>query len=573
MALSLKQKLVLGFGSSAIAIFAIGFIAFQAIDRMLESDRWVDHTVAVLSQLQDLEFNRKKAQSDFRGYLIVQNPRLLQSSEASMKLAVQIATDLQIMTSDNPRQRSSSDHLVSLVNNRWQRFQTDRDLCLSGRSNRVLAEVKRYWGGQADDEMDQAIRQMRVEEQNLLAKRRDTENNYAHTTLLILFLGGTAASVFIFASLLVINREVRLRTRVQELVQTNEYRLFQFLEAIPVGVFITDASGKPYYINQSGKDLIGRGVVSTATKEQLGEVYQSYLKDTNQLYPAKRSPLLRALKGEKSSVEDIEVRRPDGTVVPLEVWGTPVTDREGQVQYAITVFSDISERKNLEQMKESLISVVSHQLKTPVSEINGYIENLLDGLAGELNPRQKDYLLDMREIGMDNYQMISSLLSLSRLERGILKVEVSPIPLEEIVSYALRDYEKSIQRKGLNLTLKGIVPGLSVMADREKAVECLRNLINNALKFTDEGGISLEAEVKGGEVLLQVKDTGAGLSEAATKQLFSQKRVLGAEAARAGAGIGLYIVKQLMKLQGGDVTAESQAGKGACFTITFRRAS
>ena len=573
MTLSLRQKLFVGFGSLAAAILGIGTTAYIGIDRILESDHWVDHTIAIVDQIQTIQYNLKKAQAAYRGYLMVQVPGLLRTTYASLNLVYQNTLELQTMTSDNPSQQERVNRLLPLFAKGMHNFNINRQLCLSGHLKEVQAQFKDPENFRTNNQIDDLLDDMILEEQNLLLRRRDMENDYAHQTLLVLLLGGVISSLFAFAALLVINREVREKAKIQALLQMNEFRLFQFLEAVPVGIFIADASGKPYYVNQAGKNLLGRGLMPSQRMEELSEIYQMYLRGTDQIYPLERNPLQHALKGERYSVEDVEVHQPNGTIVPLEIWGTPVKDRNGQVQYAITVFNDITERKELERMKESLVSVVAHQLKTPVGEINGYIENMLEGLTGELNPRQQEYLMDMREISMNNFQMISSFLSLSRLERGLLKVEVAPLPLGEIVKYALRDYEKSIERKGLTLIQKGLDDHTEIMGDQEKMVECLRNLINNALKFTDKGGITLEAEVKGETVILRVKDTGTGLSEAARNQLFSQKRVLGAEASRAGAGLGLYIVKQLLKLQGGDITAESEPGKGTCFIMTLRRAT
>src|SRR5581483_10673357 len=213
-----------------------------------------------------------------------------------------------------------------------------------------------------------------------------------------------------------------------------------------------------------------------------------------------------------------------------------------------------------------------HQLKTPVGEINGYIENLLDGIAGELGEKQKDYLLDMREISLDNYRLISDLLNLSKIERGLLKADLRKVSLKETVKMALRDYQKIIERKGLTLSLEGLDQNMVVMADPEKLVETLRNIVNNALKFTDKGGISLKAENADPFILLKIQDTGGGISETALAQLFSPKKILGKESLRAGAGLGLYVAKTFMKLQGGDITVTSENGKGSCFTLTILKA-
>lgn len=242
-------------------------------------------------------------------------------------------------------------------------------------------------------------------------------------------------------------------------------------------------------------------------------------------------------------------------------------DEIGQVADAFNIF--IGKLQTVTEMKQDLISVVSHQLKTPVAEINGYIENLLEGLAGELKPRQKEYLEDMREIGWDNYRLISDLLSVSKLERGVVTVDLKPVPARRIVELSIRDYEKLVNRKGLSLFLEDGEPDLWVNADQDKTVETLRNIINNAVKCTDKGSISIRWGSEGDSGLLEVQDTGIGMTPETLGRLFSKGRVFGQEAHRAGAGLGLFIGKKFMNLQKGDIRVKSEPGRGTCFTLVI----
>jgi PAS domain S-box-containing protein len=130
-------------------------------------------------------------------------------------------------------------------------------------------------------------------------------------------------------------------------VRENETRLSQFLEAMPVGIMVLKPSGTPYYVNQKAQQLLGKGVVADATREQLTEVYQLYTADTSQPYPVEKMPGVRALNGESSTVNDIEVYQTD-KVVPLEVWGTPIYDNQSNIAYGIAAFQDITERKKAE---------------------------------------------------------------------------------------------------------------------------------------------------------------------------------------------------------------------------------
>lgn len=572
MAIPLKTKILFGFGILTAFIAGIGYFAYTGIDKIMDSDRWVDHTVAVIDEFQSFQYNLKKAQSSFRAYLIVQQPQLLQTASAALNLAYQDALDAQLMTGDNPRQRERFDLLIPSVKARLEKFQVNRNLCLSGHFRQVLAQFKDPGVFKANEDLDKLVDQMIVEEQNLLVKRRDEENHYAHLTLVILLSGGVISSLFAFGALLAIRREVGKREKAQEMLQLNEYRLFQFLEAVPLGIFVLDKDGKPFYANQKARELLGRGVVQSTEVDRLGVVYQAYVAGTDTAYPPEQMPIGRALKGEKSSIEDMEIHQEDGRIIPLQIWGTPVVDMKGQVQYALAIFSDITERRHVEEMKKSLISVVSHQLKTPVGEINGYVENLLEGLAGELSPKQTEYLMDMREIGMNNYRLISDILNLSKIERGLTTANLEQLSLMEVIQLSMRDYEAIMARKGLTFNLEGLDGCPDVLADRDKLVETLRNLLNNAIKFTDKGGITLAIEAKDRVVLLQVRDTGRGISDTAMAQMFTQKRVLGEEAGRAGAGLGLYVAKHFMKAQGGDITATTTPGKGSCFTLTIPRA-
>ncbi|MBD2077109.1 AAA family ATPase [Phormidium sp. FACHB-592] len=145
-------------------------------------------------------------------------------------------------------------------------------------------------------------------------------------------------------------------------LQASESRMAQFLEAIPVGISIVDAAGCPYYFNQRATQLLGKGIDPSLAPNQLAEVYQTYLAGTDQKYPTEKMPIIRALSGERTSVNDIDIHQNNATI-PVEVWGTPIFDEQGKVVYAIAAFQDITQQKQAEQLLANYNRTLEQQVE------------------------------------------------------------------------------------------------------------------------------------------------------------------------------------------------------------------
>jgi class 3 adenylate cyclase/PAS domain-containing protein len=164
--------------------------------------------------------------------------------------------------------------------------------------------------------------------------------------------------------------ETELEKQADEKVRKSEKKLAQFLEAMPVGVFVLDANGQPYYANLAAQQMFGKKIISLTTVEQLPEVCQAYLAGTEQLYPCEHLPIVRALKNESPRIDDMEIHHKD-RIIPIEVLGTPIFNDEGNVAYAIAVFQDITDRKQAEAERErftSELETVNANLEYKVAE-------------------------------------------------------------------------------------------------------------------------------------------------------------------------------------------------------------
>ena len=162
--------------------------------------------------------------------------------------------------------------------------------------------------------------------------------------------------------------ETELRDRALEAVREGEIKLAQFLEAIPIGVAVLDSQGRPYYVNHAGQKLLGQGVVSLNTVDDLSESYQIYIAGTDTIYPSEKLPIVRALRGESATADDMEVHQPDKKV-PIEGWGTPIFEG-GKVAFAIAVFQNVTERKQAEAER--------HKFIKKLFDLNQNLEKSLD---------------------------------------------------------------------------------------------------------------------------------------------------------------------------------------------------
>ena len=232
--------------------------------------------------------------------------------------------------------------------------------------------------------------------------------------------------------------ETELRDRALEAVREGEIKLAQFLEAIPIGVAVLDSQGKPYYINHAGQQLFGQGVLPLNAVEDLSESYQIYRAGTDTIYPSENLPLVRALRGESATADDMEIHQPDKKI-PLEISGTPIFDEGGKVAFAIAVFQDITERhkfinkqfelnKNLQKfldaesdLTDAYARFVPHQFLS----LLGY-ESIIDvNLGDQVQEEMSVLFADIRDFTtlsetmtpQENFKFINAYLS--RMEPAI----------------------------------------------------------------------------------------------------------------------------------------------------------
>ncbi len=417
---------------------------------------------------------------------------------------------------------------------------------------------------------------------------------------------------------------------LNQALSESESRLAQFLDAMPVGVFVTEANGKPYYINQTGQQILGQGIVESVTTEQFQEAYLLYLAGSEQLYPKERDPVVNALKGESVTVDDMEIRRPD-KIIPIESLGTPIYDESGNITYAIAAFRDITKRKQAEKLlaeynrtleaqvsertqelsqtlehlkvtqqeliqakeaaecanraKSEFLSKMSHELRTPLNAILGFTQVL--ARDNTLKPAQQKQLGIIKRSGEHLLSLINDVLEMSKIEAGRTTLNENRFDLYRLLSSLQEMLHLKAHSKGLQLTFN-YSPDTPryVRTDESKLRQILINLIGNAIKFTSSGAVTLrvgrshksdvtshKGESAPGSLFLhfEVEDTGPGIAADELDTLFEPfVQTKTGKMSQEGTGLGLPITRQFVQLLGGNITVSSTLGEGTIFKFDVK---
>jgi signal transduction histidine kinase len=250
-----------------------------------------------------------------------------------------------------------------------------------------------------------------------------------------------------------------------------------------------------------------------------------------------------------------------------------VSSMEREITGVVMVFRDVTKEVEVDRMKSEFISLVSHEMRTPMTSIKGYTDLILMGSVGPVSDMQKSFLTVIKSNADRLTALVADLLDLSRIETGRIKLDLKYVQLEDLINDVLATLRTQIEAKQQHV--KTHVPwGLpDIKVDRDRIVQILTNLISNAHKYTPEGGtitVSVE-EVDSGMLGVAVKDTGIGISAKDQERLFT--RFFRADhpgvQTVSGTGLGLVIAQSLVEMHGGAMQVESALGEGSTFRFTL----
>ena len=334
------------------------------------------------------------------------------------------------------------------------------------------------------------------------------------------------------------------------------------IRSIAEGLVVVDGDGKVVMMNPAAEKLLG---VPKANK--IGRRVSENLGAEQLLSFAKSS--------EDKEGKEIElISKDDETKKILRASSAVIENEDGLTVGMVSVLSDITKQKELDQLKSNFVASVSHELRTPLVAMGKSISLMLSKAAGPLSEPQEQFLQiadrNLKRLAL----LINDLLDLSKLEAGKMKLRPAPSSVEKVIDEAINGLMTWAGTKSINVE-KRVREGLpEVNMDPDRMLQVLNNLIGNAIKFTPKNGrILLEAGLKkeNKEIEVSVSDTGMGIAKEDLPKLFNKFYQAGerAPADISGTGIGLCVAKEIVELHGGKIWAESEKNNGAKFTFTL----
>jgi signal transduction histidine kinase len=225
------------------------------------------------------------------------------------------------------------------------------------------------------------------------------------------------------------------------------------------------------------------------------------------------------------------------------------------------------------RLKSEFIGTMSHELRSPLNVVIGYVDLLLDEDMGAISAEQREALERVRQHALQLLELIQEALDINRLEAGLLPLDLETFTVHEFLDDVKDSIPADWAKANVNLVWQVEPAPLVLRSDRGKLKKVLRNLIHNALKFTNQGSVTVKVTSGNGWIDFAVSDTGIGMSPEALPFIFDMFRQVDGSTTRryGGVGLGLYIVKQLVRGLGGDINVTSACGEGSTFRVRLRR--
>ena len=353
--------------------------------------------------------------------------------------------------------------------------------------------------------------------------------------------------------------------RAADLATKDLVKFKQAVDGVSDLVIITDTDAKILYANNASKKITGFD-----KKEIIGKNPSLWGKGMDKDF---YENFWKTLKVDKKVFNgEVTNKRKNGEEYEAELSVWPILGEKKELIYLVGIERDISKTKAVERMKTEFISLASHQLRTPLSAVKWFGKMLADGEAGPLSKTQAEYLNKINESNEREIQLVNSLLNVSRIDSGKIKLSPKPTDIKSLIEATVSDLRVGLNNKKRKI-LVDIPEDLPLdEVDPDLMRHVYMNLLMNAVNYSDENdSIKIDISLKNGELLTKISDTGIGIPAAEEARIF-EKFFRGSNALKKetdGSGLGLYLTKTIVESSGGKIWFESKENAGTTFWFTI----
>jgi PAS domain S-box-containing protein len=341
------------------------------------------------------------------------------------------------------------------------------------------------------------------------------------------------------------------------------------LESVGDGIYGIDLDGRLTFINKAAAQILGYTPDQLAGRDMHEVIHHSHADGTP--YSKATSPIFQTMRRRESiHMRDEVFWRKDGTAIPVEYTTSPLIEN-GQVSGMVVAFQDVSERRRLERMKDEFISTVSHELRTPLTSLRASL-GLISSGSLDKRPEKQKQMVDMAIANCDRLvRLVNGIVDFEAVGKGRLTLNRQPIEAIDLLRRASDASHSAASQARINFRVEA--PPAMVMADEERVLQVLNELVTNSIKFSPPDTVIrlLAQPTSPTEVCFIVEDQGRGISPDKLDGIFERFQQGDASDSRdlGGTGLGLALCRSIVEQHGGRIWAESEVGRGSRFLFTL----
>jgi len=549
-------------------------VAYRNTVRLHRSSDLVAHTNQVLFSLETLLSTLKDAETGQRGFLITGDEGYLKPYENALSRVDRELAEFKELTRDNSRHQARIPRLEELIKGKLDELAFTVALRKQKGLAAAQAEVATHLGKNRMDAIRALVAEMDADERALERERRSVNEQSYRIALGSLVLATVVGFVGVLGFGWVMRRHLKARFDADAVLAEQREWFRTTLASIGDAVIATDTQGQVTFLNSVAASLTGWSQ-SEAAGQPIAAVFNII---NEQSRNPVEDPTRRALaQGTVVGLANhtLLIAR-DGSELPIDDSAAPIRDAQGQVVGAVLVFRDITQRKASEQIlreadrrKDEFLATLSHELRNPLAPIRNAVQILNAKGPSELEFVWARDVIDRQVAHMT--RLVDDLLDVSRIAANKLRVQKERVALATIVEMAVETSQPAMGAANHQLTVSLPLEAIHLEADATRLAQVFANLLNNAARYTENGGaIALVAEREGDDAVVSVRDNGIGIHAEIMPHIFEafSQGSTTLERSQSGLGIGLALSKALVELHEGTITARSNGpGKGSEFMV------